>query len=176
MIAFGEGAGRGCRAAYAGSMARRRHALLVLSVLLAGCGGGQAERDRHAGPRPSAADIAVIRGWGADMQHGETKRASARFGLPAVVANNTPELELRTRAEVEFFNGTLPCGGRLVASELRGELIVATFELTDRPGGGCGSGIGHRAQAAFGLRDGKIVRWIRVPNRPSIDGAGGELV
>jgi hypothetical protein len=109
------------------------------------------------------------------MQRGEVKHASARFGLPAVVANNTPQLELRTRAEVEFFNRTLPCGGRLVAAESYHGLILATFELTDRPGGGCGSGTGHRAQAAFGLRGGKIVRWIRVPNRPEPDRPGVEV-
>jgi hypothetical protein len=157
-------------------MVRRRHGVLLLALLIAGCGGAASPREAPAERSAAADDVAVIRAWGIDMQHGETRRASARFGLPAVVANNTPELQLRTRAEVEFFNGTLPCGGRLVDTELRGELIVATFELTERPGGACGSGTGHRAQAAFGLRDGKIVRWIRVPNQPATDGAGGELV
>ena len=34
--------------------------------------------------------------------------------------------------------------------------------LTDRPGGNCGSGTGNTAKAAFEIRDGKIVKWLRV--------------
>jgi hypothetical protein len=149
---------------------------LVLTVLLAGCGGGAATPKPPRERPPSEADVAIVREWGVDMQRGQVKRASALFAVPAVVANNTPELTMRTRAEIEFFNGTLPCGGRLVEAQPHHGAIIATFVLTDRPGGGCGSGTGHRAQAAFTLRDGKIVRWIRVPNRPAGTQPDGGLV
>jgi hypothetical protein len=157
-------------------MTRCRRGLLLVTVLLGGCGGSAEAPKAPLQPRPSAADVAVIRNWGLDMQHGEVKRASALFGLPAVVANNTPEIQMTTRAEVEFFHATLPCGGRLVRAESHHGAILATFELTDRPGGGCGSGTGHLAQAAFSLRGGKIVRWIRVPNLPGATDDGEGLV
>ena len=154
-------------------MTRCRHGLLVLTVLVAGCGGHAAAPTK---PRPRSADVSVIRAWGVYMQQGETKRASALFAIPAVVANNTPELPLRTREEVEYFNSSLPCGGRLVATRLSRGSIIATFELTHRPGGECGAGTGHLARAAFTLRDGKIVRWIRVPNPAPAEEPDGELV
>ena len=156
-------------------MSGRLGCLAVLTAVVTGCGGSTTPPP-PPDLAPSEADVAVIRGWGRDMQRGHVKRASARFAVPAVVANNTPEFRLKTRAEVEFFNRTLPCGGRLVMAERHHGLILATFELTERPGATCGSGTGRRAQAAFGLRDGKIVRWIRVPNRPPPDPSSGGLV
>ena len=158
------------RPAYALTMTRCRHGLILLTVLVAGCGESAATP-----PKPRAADVSVIRAWGVYMQQGETKRASALFAIPAVVANNTPELPLRTRKEVEYFNSSLPCGGRLVGTRLSRGAIIATFELTHRPGGECGAGTGHLAAAAFTLRDGKIVRWIRVAN-PASQAPEGELV
>lgn len=154
-------------------MTRCCHGLLLLTVMVAGCGGSATAPTK---PRPRAADVAVIRTWGVYMQQGETERASALFSIPAVVANNTPEMLLRTRADVEYFNATLPCGGRLVATRLSRGAIIATFELTIRPGGECGSGTGHLAQAAFTVRAGKIVRWIRVPNPAPAQPPEGEPV
>ena len=134
---------------------------VALCVALAlGCGGDGDDRDRA----PSSED--VIRAWADDLRRGDVDAATDRFAVPAVVANNTPRITLRTRAEVRFFNATLPCGGKVIATERRGRLIVATFELTDRPGGDCGSGTGNTAKTAFEVRNGKIVRWLRVLERP----------
>ena len=135
-------------------------AVALCMALALGCGGDGDDRDRA----PSSED--VIRAWADDLRRGDVDAATDRFAVPAVVANNTPRITLRTRAEVRFFNATLPCGGKVIATERRGKLIVATFELTDRPGGDCGSGTGNTAKTAFEVRDGKIVRWLRVLERP----------
>ena len=141
----------------------RRLALLASLVAVAGCGGG----DDGAKPKPRAAAgptaEEVVRGWSEDLRRGDIDAATARFAVPAIVANGTPQVRLETRAEVFFFNDTLPCGGRVVKTERRDGLLVATFELTDRVGGDCGPGAGHRAKTAFEVRRGKIVRWLRVP-------------
>ena len=135
-----------------------RFAVLALTLVLAGC----AEKAEPAAtPRP-AADEAVVRGWADDLRRGDVDAAAARFALPATVANGTPEIELETRAEVRSFNRALPCGGRVTDILRHHGYLIATFELTERPGGDCGSGMGNTAQAAFQVRDGKITRWLRV--------------
>jgi hypothetical protein len=53
-----------------------------------------------------------------------------------------------------------------------GEILTATFELTERPGAGeCGAGTGSRARTAFRIDNGKIAEWLRVP--AGGDGDGG---
>ena len=86
------------------------------------------------------------------MTKGDIDAATKLFAVPAIVANNTPQIRLETRLQVRFFNQTLPCGGTVVATERRGRFVVGTFRLTDRPGGDCGAGTGHTAKAAFDVR------------------------
>ena len=44
----------------------------------------------------------------------------------------------------------------------RARFIIATFELTERPGGGqCGPGAGGEAKTAFVIEDGQIIEWRR---------------
>jgi hypothetical protein len=121
------------------------------------------------GPAP-ADQVRVIRRWADLLRHGHVTAASRLFSIPTVVANPGPRFQLGTREEVQFFNRTLPCGGRLVASELRGRYVVATFVLTERPGGsGCGTGVGHKAQTAFLIRGHRIVEWLRVLENETSD-------
>ena len=103
-----------------------------------------------------------MRGWAADLRRGDVDAATARFAVPAIVANGTPEIRLETLRQIRFFNDTLPCGGRVTDTERHHGVIIATFVLTDRPGSKC-DGAGNRAKAAFEVREGKIVRWLRVP-------------
>ncbi|HEV2811623.1 MAG TPA: hypothetical protein VGW10_00105, partial [Solirubrobacteraceae bacterium] len=105
----------------------------------------------------------VVLAWAADMRRGDVDAATARFAVPAIVANGTPEIRLDSRAKIRVFNATLPCGGRVTKTRRHHGVIIATFVLTDRPGGDCGSGTGNTAKAAFDVRDGKIARWLRVP-------------
>jgi len=89
--------------------------------------------------------------------------ATRLFGLPVIVENGTPPQVLSTRAAVRAFNESLPCGARLLSTRRRDRYTVATFRLTDRPGGACGTGAGGTAATAFRLRRGRIVEWLRVP-------------
>ena len=52
------------------------------------------------------------------MRYGaaEVARASSFWALPSKVQNDTPVLTLATAADVRSFNGSLPCGSRLVSA------------------------------------------------------------
>ena len=142
-------------------------ALIVLALALAGCGDraqpAATTPDPAAVERPASADEAVVRGWAEDLRRGDVEAASARFALPAVVANGTPEITLKTRAEVAYFNRTLPCGGRVTEVVRHAGYLIATFELVDRVGSKC-DGAGGTAQTAFEVEDGRITKWLRVPD------------
>jgi hypothetical protein len=111
-----------------------------------------------------SAGASVIRGWADALRHGHIAAASRYFALPTLVANGTGPIELRTRADVRFFNETLPCGAVLIQTGPGAHgTIIATFRLTERPGPGtCGSGVGQTARTAFRIRGGLIVGWVRV--------------
>src|SRR4051812_27260989 len=115
--------------------------LALVIAAIAGCGGDRTDLttpgvQRHAAPvaptatptvaaKPSAVpapaeQVRVIRRWADLLRHGRVTAASRMFTLPAVVANPGPRFQLGTRAELQFFNRTLPCGGRLVDTEQRG--------------------------------------------------------
>jgi hypothetical protein len=157
---------------------RRRHgacALAVLALSAAGCGSDSRHARTPPPPKSSAtpaargskpaseADDAVIRGWADALRAGDVARASRYFAIPSVVSNGTPPIRLTSRSEVEFFNRTLPCGARVEQTEDTGAFVVATVELTERPGRGrCGQGVGGEARTAFLIRGGKIRQWRRV--------------
>jgi hypothetical protein len=146
----------------------RRVSLIALVLVAAGCGGG----DDDPPPRPPPPAEAVVRAWAADLRRGDVDAASGRFALPSLVANGGPVERLETRVQVRSFNASLPCGGRVVSTRRRGRFVVARFELTERPGGDCGGGTAA-ATTAFDVRDGKIVRWIRMPERGEPPAPGG---
>ena len=143
-------------------------AIAVLAVLgmaaLTGCGSsdkGKGSTTIVGGADP--ATVQVIKNWADELRAGDVTAASERFALPTVVQNGTPSLRLTTRAEVEAFNRSLPCGARLTAAVSTGRFTVGTFVLTERPGPGeCGDGVGESAKTAFVVRDGLITQWRRV--------------
>lgn len=143
---------------------RRVLVLPLVALAAVGCGGDDA-LERPQGPAAAPTAEAVVRGWAADLRRGDVDAASARFAAPALVANGGPPERLETRVQVRSFNASLPCGARVTRTRRREGLLVVTFVLTDRPGGDCGAGVGGTATTAFDVRDGKIVRWIRVPER-----------
>jgi hypothetical protein len=135
----------------------------VLAIGTPACGGGQ-EPSVPGGADPEA--VRVIDGWSTALREGDVDRAASYFDLPSVAQNGTPPVQLETREDVVEFNNALPCGAELIEAEREGEFTVATFRLTDRPGGGCGPGTGGTASTRFQITDGKITEWRRVPDEP----------
>ena len=138
-------------------------ALLALSCVPVACGGGSDDGE---------SSDAVIEGWVNTLSKGKPEAAAGYFAVPSLVANGTPPVTLRSRADAIAFNRSLPCGARLVSTREQGRFVAATFRLTERPGGSCGSGAGQLARTAFVIRDGKIVEWRRLPNPPGSGGGG----
>ena len=134
----------------------RSIAVVLAGLLLAACGGG--------GGSAGLSDEAVVRAWADELRRGDVAAASARFALMAEVSNGTPVVRLRTRADVRAFNASLPCGARVVGTRRAHGLVIADFVLTERPGGDCGRGTGGSVSTAFEIRDGRIVRWLRLPD------------
>ena len=137
-------------------------AFAVALVALVGCGGDE--------PAAPAAEQ-VIRGWADTLRSGDVDGAAEFFALPSVVANGTPAVVLRTRAQARSFNAALPCGARLLRTTSSAGFTTAVFRLTERPGpGACGQGTGMTARTTFVIRDGKIREWRRVADTPSAPG------
>ena len=162
----------------------RRAAVLLLAFVAAGCGSGDGPKggdDRLDLTTPKATpssppsssspavgkgvtrrEAAVIRGWADTLRAGHVRRAARYFAVPSVVANGTPPLTIRTRLQAETFNRLLACGAKVVSLKRAAyHRVLATFRLTERPGGGCGSGTGHYAHTAFRIRGGRITQWLR---------------
>ena len=155
--------------------------LPAVALLAGGCFGGDEKRaaggPAWTGRRPGMSGVPspestpeagaedVIRDWADTLRRGDVEGAAEYFAVPATVANGTPPLRLKTRAEVEFFNRTLPCGAQVIATEAAPHgFVIATFRLTERPGKGrCGTGTGATARTALLVRDGHITDWLRVP-------------
>jgi hypothetical protein len=168
-------------------MARMRSTLSLAcagsALALAACGSGgadggggdraesaapEAKEERAQPPEPEpkvdAGAVRVVRAWADALRSGDVRAASRYFALPSTVANGTAPLKLETRAEVRFFNRTLPCGAKVIGIEpAPNGFFVAIFELTERPGpGSCGAGTGETARTAFRVRDDHITDWLRV--------------
>ena len=139
-------------------------ALAALGLLLAGCGGEAKPEPKQLALKPSAtprereqrlpvtdAERRVIRGWANELRHGDVRAAAKYFSVPSEVLNLQPEpLELDTVRRVVDFNDSLPCGAEVVSiTRTVSKLVVGELELTDRPGGDCGSAAGSRATFAF---------------------------
>ena len=146
--------------------------LLAVAIAAAGCNDDGPDAGTTPGtgsPRAAAvpnADARIIREWSDLLRDGKVAGATALFALPATVENGTGPLILDSRAQVRGFNESLPCGAKLLTTTRRGPYTVATFRLTERPGGDCGTGGGQKAATAFRIEDGHIVEWLRVAVPP----------
>lgn len=155
-------------------------AVAGIALALAACGGGGGDDERLSLTTPGAkeerarppdpvrevdeADVRVVRAWADTLRRGDVRGAARYFALPSVVANGTAPIRLDSRADVRFFNRTLPCGAKVIGTETAANgFFIVTFRLTERPGAGsCGSGTGQTARAAFRVRDNLITDWLRV--------------
>jgi SnoaL-like domain len=148
-------------------------------LLALGCGGDDDSGDTEVpgGADPEATQ--VIEDWSTALREGDVEAAAEYFEIPSVAQNGTPPLPLDSREAVVAFNEALPCGAELVRAEERGEYVIATFELTERPGEGeCGDGVGDEARTAFRIEDGLIAEWIRAAEdlEPQLEPPSGEPV
>ncbi len=146
--------------------------IAAAALVLAGCG-GSSEPQTNADPATAdadAGDLAVIEGWSRTLSGGDVEGAAGYFAIPSTAVNGGLRTEIRSREDAITFNESLPCGAELIAAQTDGEVTTATFELSDRPGGDCGSGAGGEAATAFRIAEGEIVEWQRVAV-PGGDGA-----
>ena len=148
--------------------AQRAAAVLALAALLAmaGCG-GDGGTNTAAEPAADSGDVAVIEGWAQALAAGDERAAADYFAIPSTAENGPLLVSIDSRADAIAFNESLPCGAEVVSVRTTGELTTATFRLSDRPGGDCGSGAGGSASTTFDIEDGKIVEWRRVDDAPS---------
>ncbi len=168
--------------------------LLPLSViacisavfLLAGCGGdttttitGSTGDTTSTSATPpdvadaEPADVRVIEAWSNALRGGDVDAAAGYFAIPSTAENGPLLTKIGSTEDAIAFNDSLPCGAELISARSEGDLTTATFRLTDRPGGGCGSGIGGKASTSFDIVDGKIVEWRRIDEGPNSGNGGG---
>jgi hypothetical protein len=116
----------------------------------------------------TAEEKRIIRGWSDELRHGHVQAASRYFTVPSLVSTATGGANrLRSRADVQQFNETLPCGAQLVKTRRSvNRFVIGTFKLTERPGGACGTGTGALAEVAFLIRHHHINQWVRLADPP----------
>jgi limonene-1,2-epoxide hydrolase len=124
--------------------------LTALAVFaLAGCGSGD--------PSPES----VVRAWSEAVNSQDNSAAARLFAENARVIQGTDVRRLHTFREARAWNAGLPCSGRILSLQARGDVVRATFLLGNRGKTRC-DGPGERAQALFHIERGKIVLWHQV--------------
>jgi limonene-1,2-epoxide hydrolase len=132
---------------------------LAALAAVGGCGGGTASPE------------SVVRAWSQALNSGDNEAAAELFAPGAEVIQGV-SFVLETKREAIAFNEALPCSGEIVELVSEGESVRATFRLGDRPASRCDSP-GAEVEAAFRVRDGKIVLWHQLPS--SSTGGGGAI-
>ena len=103
----------------------------------------------------------MIDEWAQRLTEGDVDGAAEYFAIPSIAVNGVA-FEIESRADARLFNESLPCGAELVETSAEGELTLATFRLSERPGPGtCGDGVGGTALTRFRIEDGLITEWRR---------------
>jgi hypothetical protein len=109
----------------------------------------------------SASPAAVARAWSKALNANRNAVAARLFAPNARVVQPGVDVRLTSRALAIGFNNALPCAGRIVAIQVRGNRATATFVLGQRPKHHCSSP-GVKAAALFVVRNGKITLWKQV--------------
>jgi hypothetical protein len=117
-------------------------------------------------PKPSQRDAErlkpVIVAWAREVRRGHARRAAAFFELPAIVAQSQIR-EISSKAEMEVFNATLPCGARLLEVQHDGRYVVGTFQLVTRRGFVCIAD-GQMVRVGFVFHGRRFSEWWEVPD------------
>ncbi|MGI8462098.1 MAG: nuclear transport factor 2 family protein [Solirubrobacterales bacterium] len=132
-------------------------------LALAGCGVTEVVDTTIPGNAESE-EAKVVEKWATALAEGDLDEAAALFAIPSEAQNGPSQIRIESRDDALLFNESLPCGVKILRIEEEGQIVTATFELTERPGAGsCGPGTGGKAKTAFRIEDGKIAEWLRVP-------------
>ena len=133
-------------------MVRRLSVLgAVLAVAAAGAAGAGAVQ------KPAA----VVRAWSAALNETRHEAAARLFAPGARVLQPGFDVRLISHNLALLFNQGLPCAGRITRMDVKGNQVVATFVLGERPKHHCDAP-GIKAAALFVVRNGKIVLWQQV--------------
>ena len=122
--------------------------------------------------KPTKAELKVIRAWSEAQRRGRVQEAAALFAVPATVADGIHlEHSLGDRDEILDFVRSLTCGGKFVSAR-RGfpSTVIATFRITELPGGTCGKAVGRLFDTAFVVERGLIQRWKRAIDPAALGG------
>jgi hypothetical protein len=128
-----------------------RFALALAAAALAVACGGEP-------PSPES----VVRAWNESVNSEDNEAAAELFAPGAEVIQAGRSRILETEAQAIRFNASLPCSAEIVELESNGDMVTATFLLADRGTTQC-DGPGSQVQAAFRVREGKIVLWHQLP-------------
>jgi hypothetical protein len=109
--------------------------------------------------------VRVVRSWLDDLRRGDVKDAAGLFAVPSRFQNISSIQIIHSRLDAVRINGSLPCGARLISAGAAQGFVVYRAELTERPGGNCGSGSGDPVRGAILVRSGHIAEWYRLPDR-----------
>ena len=154
-------------------------------IAFAGCGGEgsttiSASGEETTGPDTAdtagadQGDLKVIEDWSSTLSEGDVKGAAGYFAIPSTAQNGPLLVRIEDPSDAVAFNSSLPCGAEVIAARTEGDFTSATFRLTDRPGGDCGSGVGGEASTSFQIENGTIVEWRRIDSpRGPVEGGGG---
>jgi limonene-1,2-epoxide hydrolase len=123
----------------------------VLAVAAAGSGAASAAQT----------PAAVVRAWSAALNENRNEAAARLFAPNARVVQPGVDVRLVSHQIAVGFNDALPCAGRIVRLDVKGDRVVATFVLGERPKHRCDAP-GVKAAALFVVRSGKIVLWQQV--------------
>jgi hypothetical protein len=124
--------------------------------------------DRATGPAERESRR-VINAWLRALRRGDVAKAAHYFALPSKFQNATPVLTVDSEIERQAINQSLSCGAIATDMGSAGDYTIVTFKLVKRPGGDCGTGVGHQARGAIKVLRGHIKEWYRLP-----DVEGGE--
>ena len=128
-----------------------------------------------------ADDVRVLRQWLDRLRAGRVAAAASLFAVPSRFQNLSSLAIIRSRRDARLINASLPCGAKLVTAGGAGGYVVYRAQLTQRPGGACGTGAGNYARGAILVRRNHIVEWYRLPDpdpgrgggRPQAPASGG---
>jgi hypothetical protein len=120
-------------------------------------------RDAPAPPatNPSRAEQ-LIQAWLAALELEDYKRAAGYFARGALVDQGDP-FRLATRADAITFNRELPCRAHLTGVRREPHTALATFLLSDGPGGSCNGSVRVR----FTIRHGRFTVFHQLLDDPA---------